>query len=182
LLSINLGRVNLLLLRSLNLVFYFIISNSFNLSGLSNHIGNLLLDIFSFLYGNIFNFFNGNSFFNGVINSSGNVFFLIFNCLIIDNFFGFGNYSGNNSRLRNNFFNRNGNFFFNNSFNFIIFNMFGLIRNIFNSRISFNGLILRSLSNLRGHNLRSNNRLLNLRINNRLLYGLLLLLLLLRML
>lgn len=79
----------LLNLRSLNLIFNFIIFNSFNLSRLSNIFSSFLSNVFSSLNGNVFNSFDGDLFLNGVVNSSGDIFFLIFNSLVIspDSFF-----------------------------------------------------------------------------------------------
>jgi hypothetical protein len=78
------------LLGFLNLVFNFVIFHSGDLSGLGYVIGYFIVHVFSSDDGNIFNSFDGNLFLNGVVNSSGDVFFLVFDSLVFSfsNFFG----------------------------------------------------------------------------------------------
>lgn len=132
--------LNLLYLRFLNLIFNLVIFNSLYLSGLGNIFGSFLGNIFGFLNGNVFNSFNGDLFLDSVDYGSWDVFFLVFDSLII----------GNNFFLRNGFYDfsclRNCNFFLNcdsvnyGSFDFIVFYVFSFVRVIFDSRISFDGL------------------------------------------
>jgi hypothetical protein len=129
-------------LRSLNLIFYFIVVNFFDLSCLSNIFSYLLGNIFNLFNWNIFDFFNWDLFSDSVIGYSWYIFSLIFNGLIISNNFLFRNNFGNCSLLRNFSGHWYLNFFFNSSFNFFIFNSFLFNWVIFNSRFSFNGLEL----------------------------------------
>jgi len=146
--------INLLLyLRSLYLVFDFVIFYSFYLSGLSDIFGFVLGYVFSSLYWNIFNSLDRNLFFNGVKDDPGYIFLLVFNSLV----FGFYYFSGNSFDVFSfNFF----------VFNYVLINVFGdfffyifvfdfssFDRIIFNSAFSLDALsylrLLRLYQNLR---------------------------------
>lgn len=119
--------------RSLNLVFYLVVFGSFNLFGLSYIFGFLLGYIFSFLNRYIFGFLYGHLFLYSVVYSSGYIFFLVLNSLVVSHNFFFG-YSFVNFffyGLVLNFL--YGDLFLNSFFNLFVFDFFSFIRNIFNS-------------------------------------------------
>lgn len=125
---------------SLNLFFYFIILNSFNLLGLSNIFSFLLGYIFGFLYRYIFCSLYRYLFFYCVVNCSGNVFFLVFNCLVISHNFLFG-YCFINFFFYSLVFDFGySNLLLNSFFYLFVFNFFSFYGEIFDSGFSFNCL------------------------------------------
>lgn len=160
LLNNNLAGSNRLLsnLRSLNLIFNFVVFNSFNLSRLSDHFSFFLRNIFDFGDGDVFNSLDGNLFLDGFVFNSGNIFFLVFNGLVFcfGYFFrnSFDNSSFNFLIFGNNLFNLFGDFFL----NLFVFNFSSFNRVVLDSRFSFNVLVL--LGRLLSDNLRGDHRLL----------------------
>jgi hypothetical protein len=74
-------------LGSLDLIFNFVIFDSGNLSGFGNVFSSGLGNIFSSLNGNLFNSLDGNLFGYGIEYGSGDIFFLVFNSLVIGPYF-----------------------------------------------------------------------------------------------
>jgi hypothetical protein len=129
-------------LRSLDLIFNFIIFNSFNLSRLSNVFSSFLRNIFSSLYGYVFSSFNGNLFLYGIVNCSGDIFFLVFNGLVISPNFFFRDLFGITFGDGFVFNNCSGYLFLVRFFYGIVFHGSSFDRVVFNSRSSSNSLRL----------------------------------------
>lgn len=153
-------------LRSLDLIFNFVVFNSFDLSRLGYHFSFGLRNVLNFGYGYVLNFGNGNLFFDSLVFNSGNIFFLVFYGLVFSFGYFFRNSFNNGSFNFLIFYNILFNLFLDYFFNLFIFNFSSFNREVFNSRFSFNISKSLLLYNLLSSSSISDGLLNNLRRNH----------------